>query len=73
MGKKEGDPAPKVPPPKGAQSTSSTSRVGEGGNGGIMGGFGVGIYALMMVGGLLAYGAWKYLGNSKQGQGAHSI
>ncbi len=38
-----------------------------------MGGFGVGIYALMMVGGLLAYGAWKYLGNSKQGQGAHSI
>ncbi|KAI9887741.1 MAG: hypothetical protein M1823_000490 [Watsoniomyces obsoletus] len=72
----ERDPAPKISPPKGSQSTSSTARVGDdnAGGGGIMSGFGFGIYALMMVGGLVAYGAWKYLslgGNNKEG--ANSI
>ncbi len=59
-----GDPKPNVSAPSGSISTSSPSGTVSGAGAGAPGsssGFGFGLYALMLVGGALAYGVWKYL------------
>ncbi|CAF9907421.1 MAG: hypothetical protein HETSPECPRED_007124 [Heterodermia speciosa] len=46
-----GDPAPKSEPPKPTAGTTTQDSTG----------FGIGIYALVLLGGALAFGAYKYL------------
>ncbi|KAL8824156.1 MAG: hypothetical protein Q9191_005260 [Dirinaria sp. TL-2023a] len=53
-----GDPSPKPQPVAGTPATSSTGTESTG--------FGVGLYAVVLIGGALAFGAYKYL----QSQGA---
>ncbi|KAI9846373.1 MAG: hypothetical protein M1830_007455 [Pleopsidium flavum] len=50
--RKEGDPAPKASAPQTSTSTSTQSSAA---------GLGIGLYAIILVGGALAFGAYKYL------------
>lgn len=47
-----GDPAPHAPPPSKSSGSASS---------GADGGMGVGLYAIVLIGGALAFGAYKYL------------
>ncbi|CEO60858.1 putative cytochrome b5 [Penicillium brasilianum] len=52
-----GDPAPKAHASTGSSSASSSSSAG---------GFGVGLYAVILIGGAIAYGAYNYLQAQQQ-------
>ncbi|KAJ6095697.1 hypothetical protein N7486_006443 [Penicillium sp. IBT 16267x] len=54
-----GDPQPKANPSASSASSSSSSSSG---------GFGVGLYAVILVGGAIAYGVYSYLEAQKQQQ-----
>lgn len=57
MVSQEGDPSPKSQPPAASSSTSAQDTSG----------LGVGLYAIVLIGGALAFGAFKYL--QAQGEG----
>ncbi|KAI9794631.1 MAG: hypothetical protein M1816_004518 [Peltula sp. TS41687] len=65
-----GDPAPKVPD-QGSVSMDTMAKTKQAGGGGLGGGLGgVGLYGLMLLGAVLAFGAWKFLaagGGQKEG------
>jgi hypothetical protein len=54
-----GDPAPKAHASTSSSSASSSSSSG---------GFGVGLYAVILIGGAIAYGAYNYLQAQQQAQ-----
>ncbi|ORY02679.1 cytochrome b5-like heme/steroid binding domain-containing protein [Clohesyomyces aquaticus] len=55
--RKEGDPKPKAYEASGSTATTTDSAS-----------MGVGVYAIILVGGLLAFGAYKYLQSQQEGQ-----